>query len=395
MDEEQKRKLTSEEMVRRARENLDSTHLEDPDAAIPITDQSDIPQEYAFDDDSQVRQDLASSLREELSRRETLEPSSSPPFEESITTPAPPPVPSTPVRTAPIPQPQPTRTGLLRRLPIGWLIVGLVFAGGSVYNFFTSADRDETGAVVGAGEVASDDLRVGDCLLYPDEVGADGSFEFESLTAVPCSEPHDMEIFAQIPGPAGAYPGVIALTEYGQEQCAAPFESYVGLPVEHEARLIYSISYPFQEGWDAGDRTLDCVIETWDGSQLAGSQMGAGLLGVGGLVVNSCYDFVIEDTYVSFTELSCDQPHLVQMIASEILPDADTAPYPGDNAIDTAGGSICADYFSLLVPTPSEELDYFWITPDSETWLGGDRLVQCHLVSFDGEPFVGSYTAGG
>ncbi len=392
MAEDQKpKKLTSEEMVRRARERLDSDHLEDDTSSQPDFLPPAANEESTTEDDSQVYQDLASSLREEIERRE--------PPEAVVTTPPVPTPTSTssqpPMRRAPVPQPQPSRAGLLRRIPIGWLIVGLVFAGGSIYNFFTSADRDESGVVVGAGEVASNDLRVGDCLLYPDEVGSDGSFEFESLTAVPCGEPHDMEIFAQIPMPSGPYPGVAALTEYGEERCAEPFETYVGLPVEHEARLIYSVSYPFEESWDAGDRNLDCVIETWDGTQVTGSQKGAGLLGVGGLVVDACYDFVVDVTYVSFTEMPCDQPHLVQMFASEVLPDADTARYPGDNAIDTAGATICGGYFSQLAPTPSEDLDYFWITPDSETWPLGDRIVQCHLVGLDGGQFVGFYAVGG
>jgi hypothetical protein len=46
----------------------------------------------------------------------------------------------------------------------------LIFASGSIVSFFTSADRDESGTVVGAGDVSSADLQVGDCLLFPDEI---------------------------------------------------------------------------------------------------------------------------------------------------------------------------------------------------------------------------------
>ncbi|MDH3518696.1 MAG: septum formation family protein, partial [Acidimicrobiia bacterium] len=212
-----------------------------------------------------------------------------------------------------------SRISLLRRLPIGWLIVGLVFAGGSIFRSITSADRDETGTVVGAGDVPSDALEVGDCLLFPSDVAEDGSFEFDSLRAVPCSEPHDMEVFGQVLHPDGLHPGNDALSDFAAEKCEPLFESYVGLAVDQEARLVYSVSYPQIQSWKAGDRGVDCLLESWDGTQLTGSQKGQGLLGFGGLVVGSCYDYTEAETYVYFTDVECADPHALQIYATEVL----------------------------------------------------------------------------
>ncbi len=301
------------------------------------------------------------------------------------------------VSTPPVlPRTESRRSGWLTRIPVGWLIAGLIFAGGSMYELFTSADRDESGIVVGAGDVASEDLQVGDCLLLPDEVAEDGSFEFESLRAVPCNEPHDLEVFGRVRALPGPYPGEVALSDYGQQECAAMFESYVGLPVEHEARLIYSTSYPLAESWTAGDRMLDCMLQTWDGSPLTGSQEGQGLLGLGGLTEGNCYDYTEAESYVSFVQVVCGEPHMLQLFATSELPHDGLSEFPGDVYLDEVGADVCNERFDALVaPEGAEqEVDYFWIAPDSSTWGAGDRLIQCHLFNVNDLYLVGEYVAG-
>ncbi len=291
----------------------------------------------------------------------------------------------------PPPTSQPSRFAWLRRVPVGWLIVGLVFAGGSIYQSFTSADRDDTGAVVGAGDVASDELQ-GDCVLSP-EKGEDGSFQFESLKAVPCSEPHDMEVFGRVPGPVGLYPGEDALFEFGYPKCEDSFESYVGLPVAHEARLIYSVAYPSTEGWSAGDRSLDCLLEAWGGEKLTGSQKGQGLLGFGGLEVGSCYDYTETDLYVFFTNLDCDEAHTLELYATDKFADVELAAFPGDEVIESTADDFSAEGFFAAFPGSTlPAVDFFWVGPDTDTWTHGDRLIQCFFFDPDGNPLVGSYS---
>jgi hypothetical protein len=274
-------------------------------------------------------------------------------------------------------------------------IFGLIFAGGSIVNFFTSAERDDSGAVVGAGNVSSDALQVGDCLLFPDDVGADGAFEFESLQAVPCSEPHDLEVFANISyrEPSSVtYPGEDRLLEYAFENCDPPFANYVGLPFEAEARLTYSAAYPSQQSWDGGDTTLSCYLMTWDGSTLSTSQKDAGLLGFGGLEVGSCYDFHEAETYVSFDEVPCSEPHLIEFYASEVLPHPGTEAYPGDEYVAEVAERVCGEGFATIASgATDQQLEYFWTAPDAVTWESDLREIQCHLVTTDGSPIVGSY----
>lgn len=371
MTDGQNKKPTSEEMIRRARQGSTPSEPTDQsaDRATPA------PDSPALIPDHQHEPETAASPASAEGR----------PTEGPVgsTYAAPPPY------FPPVSDP---KRNWLSRVPVGWLIGGLIFAGFSVYGYFTSADRDESGAVVAAGDLASDEFRIGDCLLLPSGVAADGSYEFESLQAVPCSEAHDMEVFGQVTAPVGSYPGEDALVELGDTECREPFATYVGLPFEQEARLAYSVSFPFEESWSAGDRRLDCLLESGDGTQMIGSHRGAGLLGFGGLLLGSCYDFTETATYVFFTELPCSEPHLVQLYGEDIMTGAEGSSYPGNESVETAAGSFCADRFDKLITLESGEgVDFFWVAPDADTWTFGDRLIQCFFVSTDGSPLLTGY----
>jgi hypothetical protein len=129
---------------------------------------------------------------------------------------------------------------------------------------------------------------------------------------------------------------------------------------------------------------------------MTGSQKGKGLLSFGGLVVDSCYDYTETETYVYFTEMTCDGPHLLQLYEAGRLPHEDSAAYPGDPAIETAADDLCVDPFFALIPGGSAaQVDFFWVTPDADSWQFGDRLLQCFLFDPEGNPLVGSYTSEG
>lgn len=168
-----------------------------------------------------------------------------------------PPASGDPYGTPPDPYGQPpaprgrNRVGLLRRVvSIG---VFAVVAGSAAYGYFTSADRDETGAVVDGGAVAADELAVGDCINEPDGV------EFTSISAVACSEAHDYEAFHEFEASGGdAYPGDAAM-DVEAEKCLEAFGSYVGVAYEVSS-LDYLIFAPVAQAWEMGDRTVSCVL---------------------------------------------------------------------------------------------------------------------------------------
>ena len=161
---------------------------------------------------------------------------------------------------------------LARRL--GTYIGGLVLAG--VVAFFGLgldglADRDDTGAIRSAGEVASNNLAVGDCFNMP-------AGPHTSVVGMPCSEPHDAELVAVVEhvAVAGApYPSPAELLATAQRGCASAFAGYVGRPA-HTSQLGLATLSPLAGSWANGDRRIDCAVGM-EGTKLSMSVRGSGL----------------------------------------------------------------------------------------------------------------------
>jgi hypothetical protein len=128
--------------------------------------------------------------------------------------------------------------------------------------------RDGTDAIVGAGESTVFGLRQGDC--YDDPTTTDGL----TITAVPCAEPHDNEMFHRFTLPAGPFPGDGAQTDI-DAVCLGAFEDFTGAP--HDATpLEFFTDWPTEQLWDMGDRDVHCVLFASNGSKLTGSMAGSG-----------------------------------------------------------------------------------------------------------------------
>lgn len=184
---------------------------------------------------------------------------------------------SQPVEQTASSTPEPSRVrrggmGLLVRLGLA----GLIFGGSALYGAINNADRDATGEIVEAGTLTANELAVGDCLDFPgsgDEVEV-----FESVEALPCSDLHDLEVYAiaSYPSVSGtSYPGDDVLTDWGFDTCLVRFEGYVGAPYELVPDIDITIFWPSEEGWDDGDRVVQCLlIHIEDGMKLSGSMEG-------------------------------------------------------------------------------------------------------------------------
>lgn len=117
------------------------------------------------------------------------------------------------------------------------------------------------------------ELAVGQCINLPD------GEQITNVETVECSEPHDAEVYALPQHPAGPdepYPGDQAVQEFGQEQCLAAFEPYVGR--DYSSSAIFSTTLtPSPESWaEADDREVVCLLVGEGGSQLTGSKRGSG-----------------------------------------------------------------------------------------------------------------------
>lgn len=145
----------------------------------------------------------------------------------------------------------------------------VVLGGCAVLSSFlpTSAPvRDATGTITEAEEHTDVfALRVGDCLAAdggPEPFGVDGAPEGEDVweaPTVPCSEPHETEIYHAVQLGGEEFPGEDALGLRADDACYAAFTPFVGLEYE-ESYLDYTLIMPTAQSWSGGDREVLCLI---------------------------------------------------------------------------------------------------------------------------------------
>lgn len=146
----------------------------------------------------------------------------------------------------------------------------------SGYGYFTQAHRDVDGAIDSSGRIDAFDIRVGDCFndgaASPDEYE-----EISSVGAVPCSEPHDNEVFAAFDVTLDEFPGRDEMSELAVEECIRRFEGFVGRDYQSSSLDVNPL-YPSPEGWEAmGDREIICAVYDMELKKLTGSAKGTGL----------------------------------------------------------------------------------------------------------------------
>ena len=150
-------------------------------------------------------------------------------------------------------------------------VVALGFLAGACASkaaFTDESERDESGDVVEAGEVGSLRLKVGDCL------GAEAVGEVESVPVVPCSEPHDSELFYSFELAGDMFPGKEATIELAQEGCITEFDAFIGLAYAESVWDITAI-YPTEHTWDAiNDREVLCGVFPLSDEDTVGSALG-------------------------------------------------------------------------------------------------------------------------
>lgn len=145
----------------------------------------------------------------------------------------------------------------------------LLLSGCSVFSAITGAEtRDETGTIVDGGTTDVFALQVGDCI-----VSSVGSDEVVEVPTVPCAEPHDAEVYAELTLADGDYPGEDAIFAQGDDGCSDAFTGFVGQSAE-SSTLDFTYYYPTAASWAQGDRLITCIIDDPTG-QTTGSLEGA------------------------------------------------------------------------------------------------------------------------
>lgn len=119
------------------------------------------------------------------------------------------------------------------------------------------AKRDESsGEITEAADADVFSLTVGDCLDLTDETDETA---VETLPTVPCTEPHNAQVFAEQALAMDELPVEQDLFDLADQFCYDQFAGYVGLAYE-ESVLEVTYLYPTQESWDQGDDVLQCVV---------------------------------------------------------------------------------------------------------------------------------------
>ena len=149
----------------------------------------------------------------------------------------------------------------------GMAVAGLVLAGlwtvlwvaVIIAVVVTSADRDSSGEITGAGEVSAFSLQVGDCLN-----GIEESESITSLPAVPCDQPHEAEVFGMFDLPEGDYPTEDELVAQADAGCANRMAMYAPEAMSDPTIGFFYI-YPLEQAWPA-DREVVCLAISSDGT---------------------------------------------------------------------------------------------------------------------------------
>ena len=137
-----------------------------------------------------------------------------------------------------------------------WWIPALVIA--LAVGYFTTARRDDAGAIADGGTLSVEDLRVGDCFVF---VGDDEQAEeISEVDARPCGEAHEYEIYhvATVPG-EGGYPSEDEWITHIIDACTPSFEEYIGRSYETSVLEIVPFT-PTEAGWNDGDRVIQCAV---------------------------------------------------------------------------------------------------------------------------------------
>ena len=136
----------------------------------------------------------------------------------------------------------------------------------------SAAERNAAGEITSAGVVDAFEIRLGDC--FDDE--AFESTEISEIPGVPCSEPHDNEVYAVFDVPDGEWPGDERIEELAYEGCFDRFAGAIGKDYENSV-IDYTTIHPSEGSWkQRDDREVICVGYHLEFEKLTSSIIGSG-----------------------------------------------------------------------------------------------------------------------
>ena len=151
-----------------------------------------------------------------------------------------------------------------------WVIGIAIAVGAYALNSAMRADRDSTGAIVDEGSIDAFQMRVGDC-FDDGSVFAEESNEVNSVPGVPCSSPHDNEVYAIFDVNAASFPEGDGMAIMAFDACKERFTEFVGNDYDSSSLDIATL-YPTRESWNGqDDREVVCAVYDMESKKLTGS----------------------------------------------------------------------------------------------------------------------------
>ena len=134
----------------------------------------------------------------------------------------------------------------------------------------------------------------------------------------------------------------------------------------------------------SANSTLASAIQTDNGcgDVIAGYESATG----SGLKVGDC-------TTPNEGKVACTQPHDDEVTLVTSYPASSTAPFPGNDAIQSFVDQNCAAAFSSYVGISADQSShtYGWFSPNvGADWNSGDREIVCTVTNQDNTPSTGS-----
>jgi hypothetical protein len=256
--------------------------------------------------------------------------------------------------------------GLL--ISIAWVAVGGLLVAVLIHS---TAHRDQSGVITGAGRLAVRSLRVGDCAD-----GVDPHAPVREIQAVPCSSPHHLEVFATLTYPEASWPGDGVVNTEADGRCRDAIFANPPSPSRVTGMHVLYL-HPTAEAWATGDRFLKCLALSDD--ERTGSIYDGNTVVPRALRTGQCIAKLATGADIMIVTLtSCTESHQGEVYAKLTFP---SGPYPGDKAIVSGSEHRCQSVLDRLA-VPSARLSgahVFWFRPTEVAWALGDHGLTCVL----------------
>jgi hypothetical protein len=131
---------------------------------------------------------------------------------------------------------------------------------------------------------------------------------------VPCAQPHGAEVYGIVDAPYQRFPGATPLDDFAGGACQRLFDGYLGIANE-QTMLDFKPLLPSEDDWDAGVRTVACLLPPSPAETIRGSMRGSKLVFVD--------DFASQDRWAK----DADNSRRCQV------------QYPGDETLSLAKGT--------------------------------------------------------